>query len=557
MFSCALVAVTAVAVTAPAAAAAPEDSAGPAVIYRDADTNSVRVQTLDGLRITTIPQLTPMYFTWDSWSMSPDGTALVYVEDGEQRLLEHDGSRRQVGPDGVGVPTSWSPDGRQLLFNVHSGLYKAPRDGSQGRLLSEGVEVVAQAWNPVDPDLIVGMRVDTESSDYRRDVVVVDATSGEVRTVVEVDGVTYPSWADDGDHVIYRDPQDQNNRYRINVHDAAAEPQLVFATNDEWWITSADGRYGTRWDERVVVDPIRGERTVYDLLHRDGNTGGTEVIYSGRSEQDTVVHVPGYGADDPRVLVLLRSQAPSDPRSLIAIDPVTKRSHQLTAGGREWAHTRVENIAEGWFPSTPTARTIDRGCPAQWGNSSSYPDVPNGSVHGRTVGCIARWDVTQGRPDGTYDPRGTVTRAQMASFVARMIEASGGVLPSSNRSRFSDVSGPHAENIDKLAEAGIVRGTGARTYSPNSTVTRAQMATFLANAVAYRTGAPVVADRAYFPGLTGPHAANIQAAAYAGITGGTAAGGYEPNGPVRRDQMASFIARTLDVFVTGGHAQAP
>jgi hypothetical protein len=35
-------------------------------------------------------------------------------------------------------------------------------------------------------------------------------------------------------------------------------------------------------------------------------------------------------------------------------------------------------------------------------------------------------------------------------------------------------------------------------------------------------------------------------------TGGRADGTYGPTGPVLRDQMGSFLARTLDLFVANG-----
>ena len=57
-------------------------------------------------------------------------------------------------------------------------------------------------------------------------------------------------------------------------------------------------------------------------------------------------------------------------------------------------------------------------------------------------------------------------------------------LPGGTSGRFSDTGGSlHAENIDKLAEAGITAGCGQGPYCPDRHVTRAQMATFLARAL--------------------------------------------------------------------------
>ncbi|HWG94943.1 MAG TPA: S-layer homology domain-containing protein, partial [Mycobacteriales bacterium] len=48
------------------------------------------------------------------------------------------------------------------------------------------------------------------------------------------------------------------------------------------------------------------------------------------------------------------------------------------------------------------------------------------------------------------------------------------------------------------------------------------------------------------------HAATINAAAEAGLAGGTGGGAYSPRAGVRRDQMATFLARTLQLFVQAG-----
>ncbi len=91
---------------------------------------------------------------------------------------------------------------------------------------------------------------------------------------------------------------------------------------------------------------------------------------------------------------------------------------------------------------------------------------------GVTLGC----STTPAR----FCPDGNVTRAQMATFLERAFELEG--APSAG---FTDVSGgSHAANIDALAVAGITGGCSRDPlrYCPANSVTRAQMATFLARA---------------------------------------------------------------------------
>ena len=80
-----------------------------------------------------------------------------------------------------------------------------------------------------------------------------------------------------------------------------------------------------------------------------------------------------------------------------------------------------------------------------------------------------------------FCPDGEVTRAQMATFLKRAFELE--VAPSAGFSDVS--SGPHASNINALAAAGITGGCSRDPleYCPHQLVTRAQMATFLARAL--------------------------------------------------------------------------
>ena len=90
--------------------------------------------------------------------------------------------------------------------------------------------------------------------------------------------------------------------------------------------------------------------------------------------------------------------------------------------------------------------------------------------------------VAQGTADRMFSPSEPVTRAQMATFLARTWEAAGRTCPDDTGPSFDDVpaDSTHAVGIGCIAALGITSGTAAGTFSPSGTVTRAQMATFLA-----------------------------------------------------------------------------
>ena len=119
----------------------------------------------------------------------------------------------------------------------------------------------------------------------------------------------------------------------------------------------------------------------------------------------------------------------------------------------------------------------------------SYPDgLPfadiRGNAHRASIEHIAEAGITLGcnPPANTsYCPHAQVTRAQMATFLARALQ-----LPEATQDYFTDDDGTtHEDNINRLAQAGITQGckTDNQHYCPNTRVTRAQMATFLARAL--------------------------------------------------------------------------
>ena len=164
-------------------------------------------------------------------------------------------------------------------------------------------------------------------------------------------------------------------------------------------------------------------------------------------------------------------------------------------------------------------------------NSIFEDDIEWLAAEGITLGC----DI-----DGTLCcPDAAVTRAQMASFLARALD-----LPTATGNQFTDVSGTHVANINAIAEAGITLGCTAdgTMFCPDDLVTRSQMASLLARSLNLD---PIAGDR--FDDVTGVHEPNINAIADAGITLGCYANGtlYCPDEAVTRGQMAAFLHRAL------------
>jgi hypothetical protein len=108
-----------------------------------------------------------------------------------------------------------------------------------------------------------------------------------------------------------------------------------------------------------------------------------------------------------------------------------------------------------------------------------------------------------------------------------------------------------------LAAVGIVHGRDGR-YGPTSPVACGQMASYLVRVHEYRTGRPVDRDHRHFFDSSGTtHAEAIDRAAALGFVSGVDDHRYAPDRHVRRDQMASFLARSLSAAVDEGYATPP
>jgi hypothetical protein len=198
----------------------------------------------------------------------------------------------------------------------------------------------------------------------------------------------------------------------------------------------------------------------------------------------------------------------------------------------------------------PTARDVKDACPPGRVPPDGFTDVPANNVHKSNIACVVWWSIANGTSASTYSPGGVVNRGQMASFLARLIDRTGGSLPP-GRDRFPDDNGsPHEDNINRLAAAGLVSGRADGTYGPNDPVSRAQMATFVVRAYQFRSGTTLPAGSDAFVDDNGnTHEDNINRAAATGFVTGRLDGTYGPGQGVTRDQMATFLARVLAKLV--------
>lgn len=198
----------------------------------------------------------------------------------------------------------------------------------------------------------------------------------------------------------------------------------------------------------------------------------------------------------------------------------------------------------GVLPLQPTEATQTALCVDA--PSGVFSDT-DGNTHAAAIDCVAWYGIARGSGDGTYLPRAAVRRDQMATFLSRLFSVAGGDLPDDIQHGFVDIAGSiHETPIAQLNDLDIARGVSADRFDPSAEVRRDQMASFLVRTVETLTGEPLpTGDSGFTDVEASVHRENIEKVAAAGITLGATPEHFEPARSVTRDQMATFLVRTL------------
>ena len=330
--------------------------------------------------------------------------------------------------------------------------------------------------------------------------------------------------------------------------------------------TIAINRYAAGWIDQSEVAIYGGQGTRRYKLS-PANEGGTQmlVIRSGgsgfltlgaRARKGVDRQVPREGVE----VYLIDEQSPDcrffftcvwDRRSTRAV--MTNPSVPLDFDDR-FAH--VMSVGDGFTTwNNITVTVLERAGDdfvvevtdgsAEEEHTGRFAD-DDGNIHEKNIEIIADLGITVGCGGNSYCPSQPVTRAQMAAFLMRALDET--IDDAAVASRFSDVSPGvwYLGYVERLADLGIVRVEEETAFRPDDALTRLEMAVWMARGFDFidevtprGAFADVPADQWYAGAVEGLLAADV--------TRGCSADppAYCPHDPVRRDQMASFIARAL------------
>ncbi len=114
--------------------------------------------------------------------------------------------------------------------------------------------------------------------------------------------------------------------------------------------------------------------------------------------------------------------------------------------------------------------------------AASFPDVDANADYAEAIDYVSKEGIIVGDSNGNFNPNQTVTRAQMAAIICRMLGETEGM---EKKEDFPDVPTSHWANayISKAVELGIVSGYKDGTFGPSSNVSYEQAVTMIVRAI--------------------------------------------------------------------------
>lgn len=181
------------------------------------------------------------------------------------------------------------------------------------------------------------------------------------------------------------------------------------------------------------------------------------------------------------------------------------------------------------------------------GASAAEPTYGDTAGHWAEA-SIERWSgygIIQGS-NGKFDPDGQLTCAQLATILARLLK-----LPAAKDAGFIDnpADAWYYDAINRCAAAGILKGNGDGTVTPNASITRERAMVMLARALGIeplsRPDLSRYADAAHVsPYAQGYLAALIEA----GIVGGVTADRLAPQDNITRAATVTILDRAIGTY---------
>lgn len=265
----------------------------------------------------------------------------------------------------------------------------------------------------------------------------------------------------------------------------------------------------------------------YSSSDSDGSPSYS-IAVSNQVTGGTVKVTPTSASKDQRITITVEPSYGYELKKLIATD---SKGNEL----------KLTDKGDGKFTFTmPNSKVDIEAVFQQIAPMIPFDDVKADAYYYDAVAWAVSEGITSGTSATAFSPDASCTRAQTVTFLWRV---AGSPVPQGINDPFTDVQ-PDAYYYNAVlwaAENGITAGTSATTFSPDATVTRGQAVTFLHRAV----GSPAAGDGDPFEDVDANayYADAVRWAAEQGITSGTSATTFSPDGPCTRAQIVTFLYR--------------
>ena len=305
----------------------------------------------------------------------------------------------------------------------------------------------------------------------------------------------------------------------VNLQYVPAKPATIAEEGSiEYWYCAACGKYykdAGLTEEITAADTVLARIPYFGYstctIRASAGTGGSITpsgsvsVRTGHDQTFTITPDRGYAIADVKV----------DGRSVGAVRGYT-------------------------FQNISSAHTIE----VSFVPASMFADVPAGSYYEEAVSWAVANGITAGTGASRFSPDGACTRAQAVTFLWR---AAGSPAPKTSVMPFADVpaNSYFHDAVLWAVENGITTGTSAAAFSPDDICTRAQIASFLYRLVQSEGGGFTGAWMFLLPFSDTPDWA-YEAIAWCyqkNITSGTTATTFSPDAPCTRAQIVTFLWR--------------
>ena len=222
-----------------------------------------------------------------------------------------------------------------------------------------------------------------------------------------------------------------------------------------------------------------------------------------------------------------------------------------------WAYTLNKFPEQGTDPSAPSGPSVPSGggAPVESVPESEseqglvFEDVDASSALAGGIARAVELGIFEATSPGLFSPELTMSRVDMAAPLVGLWRALGRSCPQEPAMPFGDVVGAEARaDVACLYGLGIANGTTATTFSPDRGVTRAQVASLLVRLWRLAGGECPAGAVLVFEDVApdSVHRDDIVCLHALGVTNGTTAVSFSPEGLVTRGEVATLAVRLHD-----------